>query len=284
MANQRQERETTLKLTVMSFNVRNMHAHDGVNSWERRRELLYAVIRRYSPDILATQEAYAPQVAQLLEALPGYAVIGVGRDDGKTEGEYCALYYRSDRFQAETEGTFWLSETPDVPGSHHWTRFHPRICTWARLAAWEGTALAVYNVHLDHESQSAREKSIHLLQQTIREQSDPCPTLLVGDFNMIEENPAFLALQTSGALVLRDTFRLIHPEEREDGTYHSFLGVIDEGRIDYIFATPEFEVLDARILRDNDAGHYPSDHFPILALLQLDISRSHSDHEKRPAL
>src|SRR5579862_2465592 len=123
----------------MSFNVRNHLSRDGDNEWKLRSGLLFDVVRNHQPDLLGTQEAYWPQVEQMRDALPEYEVVGVGRDDGVTEGETCALFFRHDRFRASASGTFWFSDTPDVPGSRHWTPRHARICTWARLIDPSGT-------------------------------------------------------------------------------------------------------------------------------------------------
>jgi len=261
--------DRTLNLNVMSVNVRNMRSSDGENAWELRRDLLFEVLRRNRPDVIGTQEAYFPQVEQLEAALPDYVRIGVGRDDGKAEGETCALFFLRSRFRAEEQGTFWFSETPEIPGSHHWTRSLPRICTWARLIETSGRAFAVYNVHLDHESQHAREQSVRLLLERLQGRQPVEPALILGDFNMEEDNPALANLQAA-IPELRDAFRSLYPEAKERGTFHGFTGRTDGERIDYIFATPEFQVQEAQILHDNVEGRYPSDHFPTVACIRLD--------------
>jgi endonuclease/exonuclease/phosphatase family metal-dependent hydrolase len=253
----------------MSFNIRNQRARDGANGWELRRELLFEVIRRHNPDVMGIQEAYCEQVAQLKQALPEYAGVGVGRDDGDTEGEYCAIFFRRDRFQAEAQDTFWFSDTPDVPGSRHWTREHARICTWVRLREAAGKAVTVYNVHLDHESAAAREKSIRLLLERSQAQEPAGPVLILGDFNMYEDDPALALLTESRSPQLQETFRRVHPDAKETATFHGFTGSVTGEKIDYIFASSEFSVQEARILHDNVEGRYPSDHFPLTAHVLL---------------
>jgi endonuclease/exonuclease/phosphatase family metal-dependent hydrolase len=242
-----------------------MRSNDGANGWEARRELLCAVLREPNPDVLGVQEAYLPQVETLRQAFPEYEAISAGREDGDTEGEHCTILYRRDRFQADAHGTFWFSETPDVPGSRHWTRTHARICTWVRLRAATGQAFYVYNLHLDHESQLARERSVLLLLDHLRRRQPADPALVMGDFNMGEDNPALAQLAASTDPSLQDTFRAVQPDAQEVGTFHDFTGAMDGDKIDYIFATPEFQTLAASILRDHRDGRYPSDHFPILA-------------------
>ena len=250
----------------MSFNVRNMRANDGENGWDFRRGLVFDVIRRYNPDILATQEAYHEQVEDLCDALPQYVQTGAGRDDGAREGEYCALFYRRDRFAADRQETFWFSETPSVPGSRHWTRHHARICTSVRLSA-SGESITIYNVHLDHESQDARERSARMLRGRVDGHVPPEHIVVAGDFNMEEGNPAIGRL-LAGTPPLADTFRVKHPHQNACGSFHGFTGRTDGERIDFIFASAEFTVAEASILHDNDSGRYPSDHFPILARLR----------------
>ena len=253
----------------MSVNVRNMRAQDGENAWELRRELLFEVIRQHRPDVIATQEAYFPQVEQMGEALPDYDSVGVGRDDGQAEGETCAIFFLRDRFRVEEQGTFWFSDTPDVPGSRHWTRHHARICTWVSLIETSGVVFSVYNVHLDHESQSAREQSVRLLLECTQDPLALKPALILGDFNMEEDNPALANLRAATTPTFQDTFRAIHPHAKACGTFHNFTGKADGEKIDYIFASDAFEVRDARILHENSEGRYPSDHFPITARLRL---------------
>lgn len=256
-------------VSVMSFNVRNMRANDGANAWEQRRKVLFDVVRRAQPDIVATQEGYYPQVEQIGEALPEYAMTGVGRDDGGLEGEFCAIFHLRARFRAVAHDTFWFSETPDVPGSRHWTPNHARVCTWVQLMDQMGKTFTVYNVHLDHESQSARVQSCRLLLETIRSAEHADPALIVGDFNMQEDNPA-IASFADGPRPLRDCYRTVHPKAGSAGTFHGFTGREDGEKIDYIFASPEFQIHSAGILHDHDRGRYPSDHFPIIASVSLD--------------
>ena len=262
--------DAALELNVMSFNVRNMHSRDGVNGWEHRQELVCDLIRRHSPDILGTQEAYFPQVEAMQRALPGYAVLGVGRDDGKRAGETCALFVRSDRFLIGASGTFWFSETPDAPGSRHWTREHARICTWATLIGEAGPPFVVYNVHMDHESQLAREQSARLIGERLRRFGPETHALVLGDFNMEEDNPALRRLLEADAPRLYDTFRPLHPAAPRRGTFHAFTGKQDGEKIDYILASERFQTLETRIVVESADGRHPSDHFPLSAHVRLE--------------
>ena len=152
-------------LTVMTFNVRYATANDGENRWAVRKAMLFDVIRDADADLIGLQEALDAQLGEIVAASPAYGVVGVGRDDGKTKGEYAAILYRRDRFHVSDAGTFWFSDTPAVPASKSWGNNITRICTWARFVDRGGRAFWHYNLHLDHESQPSRERSTVLLAE-----------------------------------------------------------------------------------------------------------------------
>jgi endonuclease/exonuclease/phosphatase family metal-dependent hydrolase len=257
-------------LTVMSFNIRYATAKDGDNRWEARRELLLDVIREQDADVVGLQEALDFQVDEIVAAVPIYAVVGVGRDDGARQGEYAAILFRRDRLHVAASGTFWFSDTPETVRSTSWGNRITRICTWARFIDRDGRAFWVYNVHLDHESQPSREKSVALLRSRIDARPFPGePVVVAGDFNVGESNPALRALTAGGAFV--DTFRVLHPDEPTVGTFTGFrYGRVDGEKIDYIFVPPGTKVLSAAIVRTARDGRYPSDHFPVVARIVLE--------------
>lgn len=264
-------------LTVMSFNIRYGTANDGENHWDKRRDMLIALLGRHAPDIVGVQEALRFQLDEIRAALPFYADAGVGRDDGNTAGEYSAVLFRTDRLASLEEETFWFSDTPVKPGSMTWGNSYPRVCTWTRLVSKQsGGTFYIYNVHLDHVSQPSREKSSAALARKILERDQPDPVVVTGDFNAGENNPAIRFLKAESQLIpetarirLVDTYRIINPEQTAVGTFHGFRGNRDGEKIDYVFVEPETAVLDAAILHDNEEGRYPSDHFPVMARIVL---------------
>jgi endonuclease/exonuclease/phosphatase family metal-dependent hydrolase len=194
----------------------------------------------------------------------------VGRDDGREAGEYAAILYRKDRLELLREGTFWFSDTPEAPGSMGWGNEIPRICTWGRFRRRPPAAgeIVLFNVHWDHRSQPSRERAASLLLDRIRAEEPGGAFLLVtGDFNSGEDNPAFQALLAAPDLPLRDSFRVIHPEARAVGTYHGFRGGTAGEKIDAVLIGPATGVADAQILRTQRDGRYPSDHYPVTAVL-----------------
>ena len=252
----------------MSFNIRYGTAKDGENAWAARREMLFDLVRREDADLIGLQEALDFQIREILAAAPAYAVVGVGRDDGKTSGEYSAILFRRDRFHVADAGTFWFSDTPSAVASKSWGNRITRICTWARFVDRDGSAFWHYNVHLDHESQPSRERSTELLAKRI--ESRPFagePVVVTGDFNVGEDNPALRSLVGAGFL---DTYRARHPSEKEAGTFSGFKAERTGGpKIDYVLVQPGTEVISADILRTHRDGRTPSDHFPVMARVRM---------------
>lgn len=262
-------------LHVMSFNIRYGTAKDGVNHWSERREMLLDVIRERDADLIGLQEALGFQIDEIVAAAPGYAVIGVGRDDAAKAGEFSAILFKKDRFRVADAGTFWFSDTPEVPASKTWGNNITRICTWARFIDRDGRGFYHFNLHLDHESQPSRERSTLLLRQRIDARPFPGdPVIVTGDFNVGEKNPALAALVMKGdpATPFLDTYRVLYPDETVVGTFNGFkTGNTNGDKIDYVLVQPGAEVIAAEIIRTSRNDRYPSDHFPVAARIRLPI-------------
>lgn len=263
----------TEPLAVMSFNIRYGTANDGENRWENRREALFALLRAEDADVIGLQEALYSQIQEILVAVPGYAVAGVGRDDGRTKGEFSAILFRTTRLTLSDAGTFWFSDTPEVVASTTWGNTITRICSWARFVDRDGRAFWHYNVHLDHLSQPSRERSAELLARRIAARDDRGePAIVTGDFNVGETNPALVPLVGTAAAPGRfvDTFRVIAPAATETGTFTAFDPARTTGdKIDYVLVPRGTEVLGAAIVRTARNGRLPSDHFPVTARVRL---------------
>jgi endonuclease/exonuclease/phosphatase family metal-dependent hydrolase len=267
-------RPAAAPLDVMTFNIRLGTANDGDNHWTRRREMLFEVIRTQNPDLIGLQEAFRFQIEEILSAVPGYAVAGVGRDDGKAGGETSAILFKAARFHVAESGTFWFSDTPDTPGTRTWGNRYNRVSSWARFIDRDGSAFWHYNLHLDHESQPSRERSVELLLKRIEARRFPAePYVVTGDFNVGEDNPALHYLvgapgAAPGSRPLVDSFRVLHPDVTEVGTFTAFtLGQTKGDKSDYVLGPRATKVIDAQILRTSQDGRYPSDHFPVTARL-----------------
>lgn len=257
-------------LKVGTFNVRGETPVDGAQRWEYRRSRFLDLVRDWSPDLLGLQEPLLPQLTDILHGLPDYDWVGVGRDDGREAGEFCPILYRRERLAVLESGTFWLSETPETPGSMGWGSRHARLCTWAFLSDRRtGMTFFHYNLHLDHESQPARENGASLLRERIRQRSAPDPVIVTGDFNASPDNPAIARMRAPDSPVPCDAFLAAHPEAESAGTFHGFTGTTLGDRIDYLFVSPSWQVLDARIVCGDGARPFPSDHFPVAATLSV---------------
>ena len=266
----------------MTFNLRCDTPRDGENQWPHRKEAVVDLIRRRRPDVAGLQEALPHQLAYLRENLHEYGFLGEGRNGGG-QGEHTPVVYRRDRFRVVASHTFWLSETPDVPGSMSWETACTRIATWAVLAPAGGGAepagwpeILVVNTHLDHRSQPARERGAALVMRFIDETAGARPVIVTGDFNGEPGNPAVREFLDGGHRVrLRDTLAVhlgLGPGEGGPGTFHGFRGI--EGaasRIDYVLASADLAVRHAQVVTDSPAGRPVSDHFPVEADLAFDV-------------
>jgi endonuclease/exonuclease/phosphatase family metal-dependent hydrolase len=267
-----QAAEAPLRLRVLSFNLRYINKDDqGARTWTARRNAVGDLIKADHADLIGFQEALRPMLDDVIERVPGYQEIGVGREDGKQQGEYSALFVRKERFTVLDSGTFWLSDTPDVPNSRTWKNRVTRICTWAKLQdRTTKRSFHFFNTHFDHESQEAREKGTALVLQRITERTPAGPVILTGDLNSGEDN---IVIQTikKHPLQLVDSWRNLHPDTApaESGTMHTFSGAHDRAKIDYIFVPATTRLIDAAILHDHRDGNYPSDHFPIRATVEF---------------
>jgi endonuclease/exonuclease/phosphatase family metal-dependent hydrolase len=254
----------------MSFNIRFGTANDGDDSWPNRKELVYSTIQKFDPHVLGLQEALAFQIDAIQEAVPGYELVGVGRDDGKKAGEFSCLLVKTDRCEVEDSGTFWYSDTPEKPGSKHWGNQITRVCSWALLEdKLTNAKFHAFNTHWDHQSQPSREKSAELLVERMKNRKPPkTPFLVMGDFNAGEKNLAIRTLLES-PLELRDSFRILRPDASEVGTFTGFRGERNGEKIDAILVSPAWTVVKAEIERTSDGDRYPSDHFPMTATIEL---------------
>lgn len=264
--------EGPMSLRVMSFNLRYINSGDqGEKTWIARRDQVGQIIREDKADIIGLQEAFRQMLDDVKARVPGYEEIGVGREDGKAQGEYAAILVRKDRFNVLESGTFWLSDTPEIPNSATWKNRVTRICTWAKLQEKDGNKVVYfYNTHLDHESQEAREKGVGLILDKVSALEPGTPVVITGDFNAAEANPAILKVkETKGGMV--DTWREAHAHVpvSESGTMSLFTGALDTDKIDYIFVPAGARLIDSEIIRKNENGNYPSDHYPLRATVEF---------------
>lgn len=272
-----------LRAGVLTFNIRYGTAPDGENAWPKRKELVFEILQDERLSVIGVQEALREQLDDIKRACPKLGEIGVGREDGKQDGEYSAILYRTDVWKPLKSGTFWLSETPEVPGSKSWKTACTRVCTWARLERvgcledGRPCVLWVFNTHMDHVSAEARLNGARLIAKRIGERGDSHPFVLTGDFNSNENEEAaryFTAPPREGKFVspigvLVDTFRVLHADDKEGGTFQEFDPKRTLGKkIDYVLVMPGTKVVESWIDRRSKDGRAPSDHFPVGAVVE----------------
>lgn len=267
-----QSRPADSAIRVMSYNIRYGTATDGENHWDKRRDFLVETIRAFNPDLLGTQETLGFQRDYLARSLPDYEAFGVGRDDGAEQGEMTALFFRRDRFEKLAGGHFWLSETPDIPGSKSWDTALTRMASWVKLRDRRdpgGRPIILLNTHFDHRGQQARVESARLIQRRIATLAGDHRVVITGDFNAGEGSGPYQALFGESPLV-RDTYRVANPQPQAmEGTFSGFREVAVRGdRIDWIGVTRDWRVRSAGIDRTARAGRTPSDHYAVTAIIE----------------
>ena len=237
-------------LYVGEFNIRNDNAKDAAagNGWATRCPVVCDILKVESFDIFGTQEVLHNQLEDMLAALPDYDYVGVGRNDGKTGGEYAAIFYKSDRIKCLSSGNFWLSETPEVIGSKGWDAKYPRICTWGQFKDKRtGKKFWMFNLHMDHRGVEARKQSALLVMERIRTMCVKQPYILLGDFNVDQFNPIYPLMMESGMFV--DCFDAAAVRFAPTGSMNYFkTDFKTDSRIDHVLVSDDFDVLDYTVL------------------------------------
>lgn len=282
------------RINVATFNIRNSNPGDVAkgNGWDQRCPVVCQLIQFHEFDIFGTQEVKKNQLDDMLKAMPEYAYIGVGRDDGKDKGEFEPIMYRKDRFALLKSGDFWLSTITDRPNKG-WDAMFPRICTWGEFKLKDGgKRFWLFNLHMDHKGVVARSESAKLVLERIKTMCGNDPVILMGDFNVDQHNEAYLLLNTSG--IMKDVYDNAEMKYALNGTFNNFNpNLITNTRIDHIFVSKQFKPLRYGILTDSyrsniekdsvirssnfpqevslnsSQARMPSDHFPVLTTLEF---------------
>jgi endonuclease/exonuclease/phosphatase family metal-dependent hydrolase len=259
-------------IRVMSFNIRYDEPRDGVNAWSNRKEKVAGVIRFHKADVVGVQEALLTQLRELERLLPDFTWCGVGRTDGKESGEYSAILYRRSRFQVQQCETFWLSETPEKPGSMGWDAAYPRVVTWAKLRDRASRRTFFhFNTHFDHRGDKARTQSASLILRRIGDIAAGLPFVLTGDLNVREDSEAYRTLKTGDDRTrLADAkYASVNGHFGGDSTFSAFKELQPGNKIDYIFVREGMRVTEHGALADQWNGLWASDHLPVLAEIEL---------------
>ncbi|WP_281763995.1 endonuclease/exonuclease/phosphatase family protein [Neptunitalea lumnitzerae] len=250
------------EINIMTYNIRYGNETDDENSWSFRKEALVNLINYYSPDVMGTQEGLQYQLEYIAKN-SSYKYIGVGRDNGKKEGEYSAIFYNSKKFKVLKSATFWLSPTPDVP-SKGWDAALNRVCTYGLFENKETKSrFYVFNAHFDHVGVQARAEAAKLMLLKLKElNTDNLPAFVTGDFNLTPASePIQIFSQQLNDSYTHSTTKPYGPA----GTWNAYhFSENPVNRIDYIFTSGNLKVLKYRTITDFYDFKYPSDHLPVL--------------------
>ncbi len=280
--------------TISSYNVRQKNSGDAKqgDGWDIRHEHMCDFIQFENIDILGTQEAFKTQIDDMLEDMPEYSYIGAGRDDGKEEGEHCAIFYKTDRFKVLKSGNFWLSQTPEKP-SKGWDAALPRICSWGYFKdKVSKKKIYVFNLHMDHIGVNARVQGGKQVLKYIQENCKKTDKVfLMGDFNVDQNTDTYTTIANSG--VLLDSYHTAEKKYASIGTANNFSSEkYTISRIDHIFTSPNLVIKNYGVLTETyrsgedgeiiSSGNFPvgvkfipaqsrqlSDHFPVIIKVEL---------------
>jgi len=236
--------------------------HDGPNQWDNRKQQVVDLIDEYDLNFIGLQEVLPMQFDYLRRELNQFSWIYRTRETDPSLGEGTPIGYLTSEWDTVWTETFWLSATPEIPGSNTWQAACNRVATWALFTHMHsGDSILVCNTHYDHIAQEAREKSSLLIMSKLEDSGLDCPFILMGDLNAAPNNPSVLTLTDK----LYDPYLDFHASDSVHGTFNGFKGIQKGNRIDYIFFQGISEVGALDIVRDHVNGQYPSDHFPIFS-------------------
>lgn len=262
-----------LSARVMSFNLRWDGFQDGANAWSRRRDVVYRVLREFDPDSVGTQEPMVRQIEDIEAAIPTLHSYRFDNDPVYVRTQQ--ILYRSDRFDRIEGDGFLIAEGTNKGGT-------VRYCTWVRLSdRTTGRSYYHYNVHLDHRDATSREQSAVRLMKHIAGRVTDAPFVVTGDFNTAEDSPTMAFLRGERTLAdekgvlyanpipLVDTYRFLHPDAPLSGTGNGFKGNRKGRKIDHVLvAAGAATIREASIVHTHVDGRYPSDHFPVTAVVE----------------
>ena len=261
------------ELNVMTFNIRYNTRNDSLNAWPYRKDNAASQIKFHNVHILGIQEAWHEQMMDLSQPRSKYKYVGVGRDDGKTKGEYSAIFYDTTRMKLLGSSTFWLSLTPEIPGSKSWDAAITRIVTWAKFTDIKrNRTFFVFNTHFDHIGKEARRESARLLKQKVKDIAGNNPVVITGDFNSKpSDEPIKIITESNDKDKFIDTKAVsLTPHYGPQGTFNAFTSKeIDNEPIDFIFLKGKWKVLQHATLSQTWGGRFSSDHFPVFAKLSF---------------
>jgi endonuclease/exonuclease/phosphatase family metal-dependent hydrolase len=249
------------RLRVMTFNVRQPDADAGPDRWEERRDLLVETIVDTDPDVIGTQELFLLQAEYITKKAPDYEWFGTGRF-GDHRDKHVGIFFKKDRFRLRAHGDFWLSETPETPGSSSWDIIRPRQLTWGALEADAIGCFHILNTHFPYRAveEEARRQTARLIKTRMGGIPQVAPAILTADFN----SPAGGDVHQLLCEEMSDAWCTAAARTGPEGTLHGFGKHPSGRRIDWILYRGPWRVLEAETVTRHRGDRYPSDHFPVV--------------------
>lgn len=270
-----------MPLKIISFNLKRDAPLARKHNWAQRKEAATQLIRSSNALVIGVQELM-PQMRRDVEELlaEDYTVAGFGRYYGvkKNHDEHSDIFVNKHLARLCYCKTFWLSNYPEQYGSKALLAFFPRICTVAEVRILAtGQKIRVFNTHLDHISGPARNLAVRIILEYMQRynEREQLPMILMGDLNANYNSRAVRILRENlheYSFQLTDVYTQFNEKDLTN-TYHHFAGTYKPGKspIDYIFVSDEFEVLESHVYTQTVDGRYPSDHFPLVSTVQLQV-------------
>ncbi len=261
-------------MKILTCNVRIAITKDLNNQWVYRKDLCAKIIKAQNPDIICFQELWKNQFNDLSESLTDFDTYGMAESADSHHQVNCIFYHRN-QFELISSSGYWLSEKPHVAGTKSWDSNCVRLANWVRLKdKISGKEFRVVNTHLDHLGQTARENQAKIIIEDSVAYAADFPQILTGDMNCDVNNKAIQEFKNGGWV---DTFSFVHGPKEPGNTYHAFIGpkyVVPEndmtkGKMDWIFIRGNFKVADAEIIREEENGRFPSDHYFVNATVTM---------------
>ncbi len=248
---------------ILSFNL--LCAGTGRRTWRKRVPKVISIIKETAPDSFGVQEAHWEWMKKLCRYLPEYGYVGNGREDGKKDGEFSAVFYKKDKFETSDSGNFWISETPEKP-SKGWDSACTRIATYVRLTDKEnGKSYIHFNTHLDHVGRIAQINGAKMIQEKAASFGG-VPVVCTGDFNVFQDSDCYNTMVSGN---MKDA-RKLAPDSDECYTFHGFRPDEIQSRIDFVFVDEAtVKPVKFKVINKMVDGDFYSDHNAVYADVEI---------------
>ncbi len=267
-------------IKVVSFNLKRDASMGKKNKWNDRKDIAADIIKKSGASIIGVQELLPTMKNDFKNILNNqFTIIGEGRYGGSkpSNDEHSDIIFKNDKIEVIEHKTFWLSKKPEKQCSRGTLAVFPRICTVAEVLIKDtNQKIRVFNTHFDHISWIARKLGVRIILEYMNRFNniEPMPTILMGDLNCKPDSKAAKILRYNlhnyKSIHLNDVYTRCDKNEMCN-TFHNFKGIKDNRKqpIDYMFVSDDFEIEKTYISTEDYNGQYPSDHYPLVALLKL---------------